>query len=884
MAELDWQQVETIIDRALELPEHKRSDFIDRQCIDNISLKSEVTLLLESIFESEGWLDNSDGYKEALLEEVSDDLEKLGSNYSWVGRTVGAYTVQKELGEGGMGSVYLAERSDGTFDHQVAIKVIRDGKASAENISRFEQERSILADLNHPGVAKLFDGGITEDGYPYLIMEYIDGMPVTDYCQKHSPALPERINLFKKILSAVRHAHENAVIHRDLKPGNILVTEDGEVKILDFGISKMLDEDTSDPITQTKVRVLTPRYAAPEQIKQKPVTTATDIYALGILFYQLLSGKHPFDLKGMSQYEIEQAILNQDAAFPSSIVSNSFSVAKNKLRGDLDAIALKAIRKEPDRRYRMANEFLHDLHNYEQELPVTAHQNSYRYRSHKFLNRHKTQIGVATGVFLLVMGMVSFYTWKLTQERNIAQFQADKAEVVTDFLVGLFEANDPNNSRGETVTARQLLKAGEQKINELNDQPAIKGEVLEVLGDIYGLLSDPQKADSLQEISLSIKKDLYTSTDPELASIYTSLASTRQVLGQYANVLGLLDTSITYQQIIYGHQSKEVGKSLRLMAENYKDLGKIDSAYSTILRSKKIFDSLGDTTGADYLEVLMEMGAITVAKGDLQKSEELWRNSQQLSNQYFESPHPKILTSINGLASVLKEIEKFTEAEQLYMQSIAMTEQLYGNQHINTAITMNNLAGLYYYTQEYQKSDNYYSDSITILENVLGKEHPFVTSTLYNQANLKADMGQFKAAEELYQQVLQLDIAQFGEIHPNVASDMTGLATLYKKEKQYDEAISYYNKSIEIRQKVYNNPNHPYISNNKRSLAEIMVELQEYTKAKNLYKDVLSAYIASFGRDHPKVKTIATDISSFLTAIGKNMPADSLISRAIRKK
>lgn len=407
--------------------------------------------------------------------------------------------------------------------------------------------------------------------------------------------------------------------------------------------------------------------------------------------------------------------------------------------------------------------------------------------------------------------------------------------------------------------------------------------MLEVLGNIYGLLSKPEQADSLLEKSLKLKKQIHTPADPELASIYYSLAAQKHNLGYYKLCFALIDTAILYQTKIYGVQSREVGKSLTLLAESFRKAGHIDSAYTIINKSEMIFSALGDTTSEEYLRVLMELGAINVANGEIYDAEKIWRQTLGLSKKLFESPHPVIISNINGLSNVLKETEEFAEAEILYTKSLEMTNKVYGHMHLNTAAVLNNLASLYYYTENYSKADALYADSYEILKTILGEKHPSTVSILYNIANLTSDLGDFNSAIKNYKKVLELDIAVFGEIHPNVASDYSGLATLYKRQEKYQQAINNYYKSLNIRRSVYDNPYHPYIGFNLISLAEIFVELGNFEEADNFYEEGLACFVKTYGRNHEKVKTTAQNYARVLQLQNsQHISPDDLISKTLQ--
>lgn len=876
-----WGKIEAIVDEALDKPEAERKAFIKNRCKGNPALQKEALDLLGYITVSEGWLEDSGDYQHAVFSNLSKDLNKLSHTDTLIGKQVGAYTLTEELAKGGMGTVYLAKRTDDDFDHIVAIKIINRENITPDNLQRFNQEQKILAKLSHPGIAQLYDGGVTANGYPYIIMEYVNGVPITEYCDQNNFGIQQRVQLFKQVLKAVRYAHENLIIHRDLKPDNILIDETGRVKILDFGISKLLDDEENLLLTKTGSKVLTPRYAAPEQIKQENITTATDMYSLGVILYRMLTGTGPIDFEDLTQYQVEQAIISVPPQKPSSCVSDP--KIQKKLTGDLDAILLKSIRKEPESRYRFVNDLLNDLQNYENGHPVSAQQDSFKYRSKKFIRRHKRGFLIAVSILLLISAMTAFYTWRITQERNQAQLEAEKAEAITTFLIELFEANDPNVSQGDNLTARELLEIGENRINNLNDQPVLKGRITEVLGNLYGLLSYADKADSLNKISLSIKRNLYESSDPELGSIYYSLASSKNMLGDYDSSITFLDTAITYQRKSHGNSSKEVGKSLELLAESLRKNGKIDSAYQVIQKSRAIFENIGDTLSKAYLKTLMEFGSISNEQGNFPEAETIFRSSLALSNKLYDPPHPQILNNINGLASTLKELEKFSLAESLYSESIQMTKELYSKMHINTAVTMNDLSGLYYYTSEFKKSDSLYNESYQILKEVLGAEHPYTVSVVYNWANLKSNMEDYEEAEQLYKQVIKLDIAKFGEVHQNVASDYTGLASLYRKQENYDDAITYFNKSLQIRKQVYENTDHPYIAYNERSLARIMTKLEKYEEAELRYKSALSSLSKVYGSENGNVKQTAKEYAHLLQTLNRPVNPDSLIQTYIKK-
>lgn len=458
----------------------ERELFIENECQGDPQLKSEVKSLLNSITDSEGWLDNPSDYKKDFFKDLPDDMDVLESTKSLVGKKVGAYTIIKEIAKGGMGTVFLAERTDGVFDHKVAIKLVNADRATDENIERFRQERNILAELNHPGIAQIYDGGLTADGIPYFIMEYIDGIPITDYCIQNKLPLSERVQLFKQVLKAVQHAHENLIVHQDLKPDNILVNNNGNVKILDFGISKLLREENTEIIPATRKQALTLSYAAPEQIRQQSITTSTDIYSLGLVFYKCLTNRLPYSLEELSFSEASEKILSYEPVPLCTNIEPNTGLTRKAIRADLQAIILKALQKKKQKRYRSADAFSADLKRFERHLPVTACKKTLGYVSKKYIRRNWKSLSVTTFILMLIVSFASIYTYRITEQKEEAQTAATKAEEVSDFLIHLFEASDPASNLGNVFTTQELLENGVEQSEELSSQPLLQARLFDI--------------------------------------------------------------------------------------------------------------------------------------------------------------------------------------------------------------------------------------------------------------------------------------------------------------------------------------------------------------------------------------------------------------------
>ena len=748
MSEYTWEDVETIIDQVLDLPKKDRRDFIKQECGNNKKLKGEVTQLLESILDSEGWLENPTQYKQNFYEEIARDVDRIDAQETLIGRNVGAYIIKDKVGEGGMGSVYRAERSDGFFDHQVAIKVIRSGQATPENVRRFERERSILAGLNHPGIAQLFDGGITEQGTPYLIMEYIEGIPVDEYCKQNNLTLHQKVELFKKVLQAVQHAHENLVIHRDLKPGNILVTGDEQIKILDFGISKLVEDSDSDnlPNTLTQTRVLTPKYAAPEQVREQSISTATDLYALGTIFYELLTGNHPLGLKDQSYYKTQKLILEQHPIPPSNNISNYSSIKGRQLRGDLTAILLKSLSKEPDQRYRTANHFLYDLNHYQQDMPISARPHSIKYRSYKFWGRHKYVITAIASFIALIIIFASIYTSRITKERNNAQLEAQKATQIKNLLSDILQQSSPFAQPNRDITLAKVLDRGSQKIQQsLNDQPQIKAELLGLIGDNYTSLGNFSKGEKLVKQSIDLYKP-------------SQLKSARRT---YIN-------------------------NLDRMGRIYYRTGRFEEAESVYLEALELIKREYGTDSNYASSFYGSLASVYREKGNLLKTEAFYGKALTLADSTQKA---NIAVALDNLAIAYRDQRMFKKAISLHKQSLKLQLQMHANLHPNVASAYNNLAFTYQQSGNFPKADSLHQIALSMRRKLFPPDHHHIASSVIRLGLLKIKQMHTQEAEKLLKEGYDILRKKLPADHWQVISAKGGLAVSRAMQGEFAENV-----------------------------------------------------------------------------------------------
>ena len=677
-----WRRLSTILDGALDLPLHARERYLQETCGSDADLRRQVEELLAAEAGAGGFLETPAGERAApLVAEMSEGL--YDAEAPPTGRMVGTYRLLAELGEGGMGTVHLAERADGQFEQQVAIKLLRHGLESREARRRFLQERQILARLQHPAIARLLDGGVTEQGVPFFVMELVEGQPITTYCEERRLGIESRLRVFLEVCDAAQYAHRNLVVHRDLKPSNVLVSSDGRVKLLDFGIAKLLEDsaDTAPAATRTLLQAMTPEYAAPEQVTGGAVTTATDVYALGVLLYEVLTSARPYRVSGSTLAELERAILEEEPLRPSARARG--------LHGDLDGIVLKALQKEPERRYPSADALANDIRRHLQGLPVSARGDTLAYRARKFVRRHRLGVSVAT---LLVLSLIAGLAGTISQARR-AQREARKAEAVKDFLKSLFAASDPAESKGEERTARELLEAGAERIGtELQDQPEVQSEVARLIADVYFQLGDYGQALPLLRADLERQLQIEGPGSVAVAESLTRIADVTYDSGQFDEAAGLYERALAIQREKRGERSAEVAELLWDLAGVRRNRDDLAEAENLDQQALAIYV---ETKGDDSKEAVgvRESLAIVYARGErladaaaLQEQVAGWRVD------HYGPDHPHTLNARYNLASYLLTLGRLAEARGIAEDVVARQRRVMGEGHDRLGVSLRVLA------------------------------------------------------------------------------------------------------------------------------------------------------------------------------------------------
>lgn len=808
------------------------------------------------------------------------------------GLRIGPYQVLRRLGEGGMGTVYLAARADQEFKKHVAIKVVRKGMASEEIVSRFRRERQILAALDHPGIARLLDGGTTEDGLPYFVLEYVKGQPLGTYCDSHGLSIRERILLFRSICSAVQYAHQNLVIHRDLKPANILVTADGSPKLLDFGIAKLLAPDALSleaPETATGMHVMTPAYASPEQVRADSLTTASDVYSLGVVLYELLTGRRPYELKTGSQLEVYRVVCEEEPSRPSTVVTGGGeeshrAVASRAagtpqklnrlLRGDLDNVVMMAMRKEPQRRYGSVQALSDDLGRYLDGSPVAAHEASLGYRAGKYARKHAAGVSAVATVFVLLL---AFAVTAAVQNARIRR-ERDTADEVTRLLVSLFDVNDPENARGERITAREILDRGARRIEgELKDQPEVKARLLGTIGDIYGKLGLFDQAGPLLDESLRIRRSLHPGDD---AAVVESLRGIGRVLdgkGRYAEAEKTFREALAMQRRRTG-DGPDVAECLRELAVVLEEERKLDEA-ETLLREALALHRKAPGNGHAVAADLSSLALVLTDRGRLDEAEKLHREAVAIDRGALGADHPAYAADLGNLATALYHKGELDEAEKLFREALAIQRKAFGEEHPTVATSVNNVAVILLSKGKLDEAETLYREALALHRKALGEAHPAVAQDLNNLALTLHQAGRLDESEALHREALAIDLGALGEGHPTVAIDRNNLAGVLLDEGRPAEAEPLFRSAFDINSRVLGE-HHPAVATNLTHVAETLLAQGRPAEAAALLTEVLAFPTEMLPADSRSRSAARSLLGACLTAERKYPEAEKLLLEA----
>jgi len=845
-------KITQIFSEALGVEKADRERYIIQACDGEAELIDEVKSLIES-YEMPSVLDKS-----------IDSLRNTAFCYTEVnqnkGQKIGNYKIVEELGHGGMGCVWLAERADGEFSQRVALKLLRSAFATKNQVQRFKSERQILASLEHDNIARVLDGGVTQNGQPYYVMEFVDGQPIDSYCDKRRMSINERLKLFLQVCEAVQYAHRKLIVHRDLKPSNILITMDGRVKLLDFGIAKVLNTDNPDPsevtLHQPGLLPLTPSYASPEQLRGDAITTASDIYQLGIVLHELLTGFLPYNVDGQSPELIEKIICETVPLNSITINQNTEEVnkacknrgtdpvkLKKKFRGDINAIILKALCKEPDRRYESAEQLLIDIQRHLAGKTVSAHSNSRVYRTKKFIGRNSVEITVVATVLVLMVGYlitITRYSHQTTAAFEQAQREADKSAQVVDFMLGMFEAGDPRTDPGQLITAQALLEQGVEEANQLQNQPVLQANMFNVIGRVYTSLGHYNEAKDLLQKAVEIHRG-HSEDKVETARYLNDLAIAETRLGNYEEAYLLHDEALEILKNEFGTEHQKVAQSMAQMgawipvtgiekaaelrneslrinekiygsnhlltAESHMDVGKIQRSLAkprdAINSFRRALEIRKNELGGQHPDVAESMiflaDVYRLYHLDLQKAELLYRDALNIQERALGTGHLSQLHAITGLASLYSEIGNHSEAIMFYERNLEIRRTVFGENHPSVAEGLGHLGSGYLKAKNPAKAEQYYRQCLTLWEETVGSKHIVVSGALIGLGDALTELEKFDEAESIYLQSLDIQRYHLGE--ESGALVIGALGKLSQKRGEIQAAERHYRQAISMMEK-----------------------------------------------------------------------------------
>jgi serine/threonine protein kinase/tetratricopeptide (TPR) repeat protein len=903
-----WKRVEAVLNQALDLNPDERSAYLDRECAGDPELRREVDSLLASV-------DKSLGFVEGSLHQVAQNLAEESEG---PGSRIQAYQLLKLIGEGGMGKVYLAARADDQYNKQVAIKLLQAGFAqTTAMLLRFRSERQILADLDHPNIARLLDGGMTPSGSPFLAMEYVDGIPIHDYCRTNGLSVEQRLRLFVTVCGAVDYAHKHLVVHRDIKPANILVTKEGTPKLLDFGIAKLIDpEQGAAAQTRTIDRLMTPEYASPEQITGASVTTATDVYALGVVLYELLSGSRPFNLATMTPVELYRAICERDPEAPSNRAAKTgapSTMAAEKIDGELDNIVLMAMRKEPGKRYLSARELGDDITAYLNGYPVQAKTATLGYRSAKFIRRNRAAAAVTV---LAIVALVGFTIAMAVLAKRARQQQAI-AERESGFLSSIFAASMPIQARGNQVTARDLLDRGVQRVDrELSGEPVAQAAMLQSIGRSYHALGLYDLAKPLLQRAYQLRRNLFGDGDLRTAESAEDLATTDRLQAEYADAEKLFRLSLAVREKKLGPDSPAVAQSLTDLGDCLIQENREAEAEPDLRRALAIFRKTNDPLGAetrgylamisqragnypesatllkeaaeiyrqtqgsdtpDYLMTMHNLAGSFIDSGDLLDAEKRERQVIEIRRR-VDPGHPDLGYSLNNLGWILLEEGNWEEAGPFLRENLDITSKL-GSKSDRIATAQNNWAHYLQEKGDYSGASAAYSEALKKMVELRGPESWQATRVRSNLGQLKLDERDYAGAEAEFTAFLNQARKLGGSDHPQVAAALIALAEAKLFEGQSVAAEPLLRQALTIREKKLN-PGHPAIMIAQVRLGESLTAQGRADQAEPILRQALQSAVSSpFPLVPWQVGEAEGALGACLSALGQHSEADALLLR-----
>jgi serine/threonine protein kinase len=903
----DAERIEQLFDEAVEQPADERESWLREQCDGDEQLFNEVQSLLDAHHRASGFLGKS-----AL--EQSPDLANAADPI--VGTRIGPYRVLERIGTGGMGSVYLAERDDETFDRRVAIKLIRRGLNTEEILARFDRERRVLANLDHPNIAKLIDGGSLPDGSPYFIMEHVEGKRLDEYCDDKRLTVPQRVDLFRTVCDAVVHAHRNLIVHRDLKPANILVTPDGTVKLLDFGVAKVLEQANAEThdATLTVERRLTPAYASPEQVRGDAVTTATDVYSLGVILYELLTGCRPYRLRSDSWRDLERAICDDDPTRPSLAISSPTTDQtstlttselshlrgvdparlRSMLSGDVEWVVLMALRKEPERRYATVQQFADDLRRLRESLPVLARPDTLTYRASRFVQRNRS--GVLAAV-VLIAGLIGATAVSINfavgesraraaeaeqrqaaeNERDraieaeaVAQQRAEELEQVAAFQADQFERLNIEQMgqrvREATIDAAQLdarlAGADESQLDNL------RIDLTDQLGGVnFANVAREALDDAIFEPGLASIEQAFADQPLVRARLLHSLGGAMTSVGLLEDAIPVLESSVALFREHAGLESQTTLAAMSQLANTCNRLGRDDQAervYEEVLNAQ---EKLLGPNSQRAISTRNALGAVAQSRSDTRAAERHYTRALELAREHLGSTHDTTLTILNNLAFLMLDMGRLLDADPLFTESLETTRELFGPEDERTIRRVHAMGVLRSRQGQHAEAEAMIREAFEYYRSSFGDQHPDTTSAMLELSRSLYNMRRMDEAETYAQEALDTG-RRMRERHHQTYRALSMLGRIAMARRNFEGAADFVREEIALRTDQFG-ADHPSTVTARGNLAIVLLRSGKLEEAESELRAVYADHVANRGADNPVTLAVLNNLAGALREQGE---------------
>ena len=767
-------------------------------------------------------METSDLPKDPQSDPESDRTLSVGAAPGGAGAgQIGPYRMLQLLGEGGMGEVWLAEQKK-PIHRTVALKLIKAGMDTKAVVARFESERQALALMDHPNIARVYDAGSTPEGRPYFVMEYVPGLPITEYCDKRRLTVKERLELFMQVCDGVQHAHQKAIIHRDLKPSNVLVVEQDNKavpKIIDFGLAKATAQRLTDKTMFTELGVMmgTPEYMSPEQADQREqnIDTRTDVYSLGVILYQLLVGVLPLEAKALRAQGMEailRVIREQEPPNPSTRIrsmgeASSITAEKRReeprsfarhLQGELDWITMKALEKDRARRYGSPAELSADIERHLHNEPVTAHPPSAGYLAAKYFQRHRLVVVLAgTGVVLLA----GFVVNQAVQLRRITR-ERDRADRITQFMTGMFKVSDPRQGRGNAITAREILDKASAEIDTgLTKDPELQAQMMQVMGDVYDNLGLYPRAESLYQRAIEIRRRVLGPEHPDTLRSMTSLANVLREEGRYAEAEKLIRETLNIRRRVLGPEHPDTLKSTNILATILDREGHYAEAEKLYRETLDVRRRVLGPEHPDTLASMNNLAGVLKSVGHSAEAEQLNRETLDLKRRVLGPEHPDTLSSMYNLSVVLNDEGRYAEAEKLDRETLDLRRRVLGPEHPDTLMSMNALGNVLLNEGHYPEAEKVHRDALDVKKRVLGPDNPSTLMSMMNLGNVLGEEAHYTEAEKLHRETFDIQSRVLGPEHPDTLFSLANIAIDLGHEGRYSEGENLFRQAIQTASK-----------------------------------------------------------------------------------